>query len=238
MIGILKNIWTNFILFYLKLALEMLNLPAVLYDLIFSHSITKRSYQFMLQNTILPKLNQIKTILDIGVGTGVALKSILPSLEGVKIVGIDIHRNYIQKAQNLLKDFSNVQIRYQDFYEFNSKKSEKFDMILFGSSFMLLPDRHEALRIAKEILNPNGSIMFLLTLYNEKNKLALIESIKPKLKYFTSADFGKVVYENQFKEEMEKGGLQIVEMKRVYQKFNPLFIIFNFYCIECKLISK
>ena len=236
MIEKLKYFWTNFILFYLKMAFRILNIPAILYDLIFSHSITKRSYQFMLESIILPKLNRIKTMLDIGVGTGVALKGIMPALEGVQIVGIDIHKNYIQKAQNLFKDFNNVKIRYQDFYEYDLKKGEKFDMILFGSSFMLLPDRSEALRIAKQILNPNGTIVFLLTLFNDKNKLAFcLESIKPKLKYYTSADFGKLVYENQFREEMEKGGLEIVEMRRVYQKLNPLFIIFNFYCIECKI---
>ena len=115
------------------------------------------------------------------------------------------------------------------------KKDKKFDLILFGSSFMLLLDRSEAIRIAKSLLNPNGLIVFLLTLYDDNTEHKWMEIIKPKLKYITTADFGKVVYKQQFNDEMNKGGLEIVQMKRVCQKFNPVLKVFDFYSIECKV---
>ena len=47
------------------------------------------------------------------------------------------------------------------------KSQEKYDIILFSSSFMLLPDREKALEIAKSLLNKDGRIYFLLTLYEK-----------------------------------------------------------------------
>ena len=39
-----------------------------------------------------------------------------------------------------------------------------FDVIIFSSSFMILPDRLLALKIAKSKLNKGGSIFFLITM--------------------------------------------------------------------------
>jgi len=44
------------------------------------------------------------------------------------------------------------------------KSEEMFDVIIFSSSFMIMPDRVKALEIAKKRLTPKGSIFFLLTL--------------------------------------------------------------------------
>jgi SAM-dependent methyltransferase len=51
-----------------------------------------------------------------------------------------------------------------NFFEME-KSSESFDLIIFSSSFMLMPNREKALEIAKSRLSPNGRIFFLLTLY-------------------------------------------------------------------------
>ena len=71
----------------------------------------------------------------------------------------------------------------------------KFDTIIFGSSFMLMPDQSKAIEIAKQHLNKNGKIYFLLTLYDEKSQFnRFMEVVKPYLKYMTTVDFGKVTY--------------------------------------------
>jgi len=48
--------------------------------------------------------------------------------------------------------------------------TDKFDVIVFSSSFMLMPDRLKALNIAKEHLNKGGNIYFLLTLHTKRSK--------------------------------------------------------------------
>jgi ubiquinone/menaquinone biosynthesis C-methylase UbiE len=57
---------------------------------------------------------------------------------------------------------------------------EMFDVIIFSSSFMIMPDRVKALEIAKKRLNPNGSIFFLLTLEHDQTSLRYKISIYMK----------------------------------------------------------
>ncbi len=52
----------------------------------------------------------------------------------------------------------------------NSNEFGKFDIVVFSSSFMLMPDRVEALKISKELLAKGGKIMFILTLQKAEKK--------------------------------------------------------------------
>lgn len=80
--------------------------------------------------------------------------------------------------------------------------NKEFDTIIFGSSFMIMPDQVKAIELAKstfifnlEHLSKKGKIYFLLTLYEEKSNFnKFMEKIKPLLKYLTTVDFGKVTY--------------------------------------------
>lgn len=90
-----------------------------------------------------------------------------------------------------------------NFYELEKNHpNEKFDTIIFGSSFMLMPDQVKAIEIAKRTisfylgsLSSGGKIYFLLTLYEGKSAInSLMEIVKPYLKYLTTVDFGKVTY--------------------------------------------
>jgi len=55
---------------------------------------------------------------------------------------------------------------------------------------MLMPFKEKALEVAKGLLNPNGRIIFMLTLYEKKKRFTIIEKIKPFIKYYTTIDFG------------------------------------------------
>ena len=69
---------------------------------------------------------------------------------------------------------------------------------------MILPDKEFALEIAKDHLAPEGKIYFMLTLYKEKKFIyTLIGYIKPYIKYLTTMDYGRITYENEFKELAE-----------------------------------
>ena len=94
-----------------------------------------------------------------------------------------------------------------NYYDLDQTFSDhEFDTIIFGSSFMIMPDQIKALELAKsncfidlEHLSNKGKIYFLLTLYDEKSAFnKFMEKIKPLLKYITTVDFGKVTYKKEF----------------------------------------
>lgn len=56
-------------------------------------------------------------------------------------MGIDINASYIKSCKKLFANYSNVDIREMNFYNLEANFSGTvFDVIIFGSSFMLMPD--------------------------------------------------------------------------------------------------
>lgn len=230
----LLKLWKS-VAYYFHLIVSLVNLPSLIYDYLFSRVLTRQTYQFMLRNNIKPEMEKVKSILDIGVGTGFALKSIIEELGDAKVVGIDINESYLKKAAELFKNQRNVEIRYQNVYELENSP-ERFDLILFSSSLMIMPDRVKALEIAKKLLNKNGKIICLLTLYSaKKRRFALMEKVKPYLKYYTTVDFGQLIYEADFMSLLKETNLAVTKKDRVYHKLNPLFYIFRFFCVESRI---
>ena len=85
-------------------------------------------------------------MLDIGTATGQPLYSIINSFENAKVVGIDIDKSYVPACQKLFKNHENVTIKLMNFYELdNEYKDTIYDTIIFGSSFMLMPDQSKAI---------------------------------------------------------------------------------------------
>ncbi len=236
MLATVQKIWRDYILYHVMMVLSIVNIPAMIYDNFVSRLLTKHSYVFMYNNHIKEKLTSISSMLDIGVGTGYALAAITPEMPRVSVVGIDIDKNYVAKATEVFQSSPMVEIRYQSFYDLETS-AEKYDFIVFSGSFMLMPDREKALAIAKRLLNKNGQILFLLTLYEQKPRFKLLEKIKPLLKYYTTVDFGKLVYEDEFMNIVKESGLNVTKKERIYQNMNPLFFIFRFFCIECQVKS-
>jgi ubiquinone/menaquinone biosynthesis C-methylase UbiE len=139
-------------------------IPSAVYDLVISKNLTTHSYE-RLFTQISKKYPKKVRILDIGVGTGVPLYNVRDMLpHDCFIHGIDIDDSYIKKAQRLFKDQKNIVMEKLNFYEMNEKTHGKFDLVIFSSSFMLMPFREKALELSKQLLNPNGSIYFILTL--------------------------------------------------------------------------
>lgn len=68
------------------------------------------------------------------------------------MVGIDINKNYVPACKKLFEKNTNVTIQLLNFYELSSTfPNTTFDTIIFGSSFMLMPDQSKAIEIAKSI---------------------------------------------------------------------------------------
>jgi len=238
MISILEKAVRCFwnVVYYFRLMISYLNISAFMYDIILTKPLTRYTYMHLFDN-ISPNLGNIKTILDVGTGTGHALSSILDKLpQDTKVFGVDIDKHYVQAAQKRFKNKTNVEVKEKNFYEFENSK-ERFDLIIFSSSFMLMPFRERALDIAKRLLNPKGKIVFLLTLYEKKKQFKLIEIIKPYLKYTTSIDFGNMTYEKDFEHLLEECGLTITKKERIAHKMNIPLKLFRVFYVEANVSS-
>lgn len=138
------------------------SITVFIYDFFISMLLTITSHLVMTQHmTYLTG-----SFLDVGCGTGAPLQAILPSLLRTynKVVGIDLDSEYIKKAKDRFKTNLDVGIYEMDFYKLAENFEEKFNFILFSFSFMLMPKKIDAIQIAKQALNTNGRIGFIMTL--------------------------------------------------------------------------
>lgn len=204
-----------------------------IYDLIFSKPVTGFTYYKLVDRLKQNKIENLSSILDVGIGTGTALNYVISEIpKDVKIMGLDIDEHYVTTCQKLFEKRPNVSIELKNFYDLESSNGEKFDVILFTSSFMLLPDRDKALQISKKILKPGGKMYFILTLF-EKRK-TLVEKFKPLLKYVLTVDFGQALTETQFLEILQKNGVKVTFKERVIRKYFPCFKVFRYFLVEAE----
>lgn len=79
------------------------------------------------KHKILEQLSNEKTVLDLACGTGILTKQIAEKLPRAEIVGVDITKNYLEKAKNKLIQYPNISFIIQDAEKLNLGK--KFDCI-------------------------------------------------------------------------------------------------------------
>lgn len=218
--------------FFAFFQLVISTILSYIYDLIFSKPVTGYTYsQLVNRLKAIHSLENIESILDVGVGTGTALNYVISDIpKDIQIDGVDIDEHYVLICQKLFAKKPNVSISLKDFYDLESQASKKYDIILFTSSFMLLPDRNKALQVAKKLLKKNGKVYFILTLFESRK--SLIEKFKPLLKYVLTVDFGEALTEGQFTEILSKNGVKITFKERVIRRFFPCFRIFRYFLVE------
>lgn len=79
------------------------------------------------KHKILDQLSNEKTVLDLACGTGILTRHIAEKLPHAKIMGVDITKNYLEKAQEKLILYQNISFVNQDAEKLNL--GEKFDCI-------------------------------------------------------------------------------------------------------------
>jgi alpha-N-acetylglucosaminidase len=138
----------------------------------------------------------------------------------LKIVGIDINKVYLNNCKRLIQKYhlkDNLKIYHNPIESFTAPSNDFFDFILFSMSFMLFRDQPRILKKVKNFLHPCGKIIFFQTIFKERS--ILVEFVKPKLKYFTTVDFGKVTYENQFFTLLRENELVILQDRMITRQW-------------------
>jgi ubiquinone/menaquinone biosynthesis C-methylase UbiE len=86
------------------------------------------------------------SMVDIGTGTGKPLKSFMKTSKANRVAAIDINEAYISQVKSLFEKDARVTGELIDWYDFaarcdNLSNRDKFDIVFFGFSFMLMPDK-------------------------------------------------------------------------------------------------
>jgi len=174
---------------------------------IFVHRITNECYRNSLN--YVPNDSRI---LDVGIGNGIMLESYhaLIKSKRLRITGIDIDANYLKHCEELIRkhqlaDYIDVCHRSAESYSPPQKGC--FDGVIFCLSFMLLRDQRAVLQRARDWLKPGGQLIFAQAVFKRRSRL--VDLVKPKLKYLTTIDFGRAIYERDFFALLKETGLAI-----------------------------
>lgn len=161
-------------------------------------------------------------ILDVGIGNGMMLRNYhgLIKSKDFSIVGIDINNDYLRHCSGLIKDCrleNHIRIFHQGVESYEPPEQGYFDYILFSMSFMLFDDQGMVLDRVRNWLKPHGKILFFQTMFHDRS--LFMEFIKPKLKYFTTVDFGRVTYDDGFFDLLHKKRIAVDEDRLIKKEW-------------------
>ncbi|MCL5283012.1 MAG: class I SAM-dependent methyltransferase [Planctomycetes bacterium] len=151
-------------------------------------------------------------LLDVGIGNGIMLESLHPLIKAKKlrITGIDIDANYLKHCEELIRKHQltdSIDVCHAAAEGYCPPQKGCFDTVLFNLSFMLLRDQRAVLQRARDWLKPGGQLIFAQAIFRKRSRL--VDLVKPKLKYLTTIDFGRAIYEKDFFALLEETGLAI-----------------------------
>lgn len=163
--------------------------------------------------SVLERLGYGEHLLDVGIGTAGALARNRAEVRArhLRVTGVDIDADYIKKARSRIRKAgleACVEVQLESVYH---HRGGPYDAVYFSSSFMLLPDPQGALEHVGALLKPGGVVYFTQTF--QERRSALLERTKPLLQRFTTIDFGKVTYEEDFRQVVWRAGMEMVEFR-------------------------
>jgi ubiquinone/menaquinone biosynthesis C-methylase UbiE len=153
-------------------------------------------------------------VLDVGIGNGIMIKQYHDVIrsKNLRITGIDINRDYLKHCKGLINRWElseNIEIKHTSVEDYAPPEENYFDYILFSMSFMLFDNQQYVLDRIKPWLKSKGEVLFFQTMF--KDKSVILELIKPRLKYVTSIDFGRVTYEKDFADLLDRTDISITQ---------------------------
>ena len=161
-------------------------------------------------------------ILDVGIGNGIMLRDYhrLIKSKNLSIVGIDINKDYLDHCKGLIRSCSledHIRIHNTPVERYQPPERGYFDFILFSMSFMLFRDQELVLDRIRDWLRPGGKILFFQTMFHDRS--LFMEFVKPKLKYVTTVDFGRVTYDEGFFNLLERKKMAVEEDRLIKREW-------------------
>ena len=142
------------------------------------------------------QLNNNKSVLEIGVGTGRLAIRVAP-LCG-EFLGIDISPKTVERAKGNLKEQSNAAVVCGDFLRFEF--SQKFDVVYSSLTFMHVEEKQKAVNKVFDMLNGGGR--FVLSI--DKNQDGFIDMGTRKITVFPDTP-------SEMERYIENSGLTVLE---------------------------
>ncbi len=127
-------------------------------ETILNHLIFNASHDMFLRE-MAPFLKDDTRILDVGCGTGRFAFRLSDTNKRMKIHGIDLSKDMIEKAKAKLKQ-DEIHFTHGD-VEKLPYESNTFDIITCGSSFHHYPDQRKALFEMRRVLKNDGHVMII-----------------------------------------------------------------------------
>jgi alpha-N-acetylglucosaminidase len=154
------------------------------------------------------------TLLDVGIGNGGVIRTQHQVIreKDLRIVGIDIDADYLGRCQRLIREQrleDRVRTVHAPIEEYCPDPGLRFRYVIFTMSFMLLPNQQLALDRLRPWLLLDGEVIFVQTMFQHRSRL--VDFWKPKLRYFTTVDFGKALYEDEFFPLLRGADLTVTE---------------------------
>lgn len=181
-----------------------------------------RDVTLMCYHTCLTYVRPGSRILDVGIGNGAMIGEFHGIIreKNLSITGLDINRHYLEHCRmqirkNGLED--RVTVIFMPVENYDPPQDRLFDYILFSMSFMLLKDPGRVLDRVRKWLKPGGNILFFHTIF--KKPSPIIDILKPRLKYVTTVDFGRPIYEDEFYLLLSRKGLTVEDDRTVARKW-------------------
>lgn len=121
------------------------------------------SYQYEWATSYLQdiKLNNYKSILDLGCGTGNISAYIAQLAPKSTIVGVDLSENMIKTAQTQYASIANLSFQIANAQDFSLKK--QFNLIISTSVFHWIKNQQAALESVAQHLAPQGEFYVLMS---------------------------------------------------------------------------
>lgn len=110
------------------------------------------------------ELDQTKTVLEIGVGTGRLALKVAPICK--KFLGIDISPKTTERAAHNLSQYQNTELICADFMTHHFTRA--FDVVYSSLTFMHIEKKQECINKVHSLLNTNGR--FVLSVDKSQNK--------------------------------------------------------------------
>jgi len=148
-------------------------------DLEYHHPLIRNNYLKIIDQAI--NLKNVRSVMDIGCGTGLITNLFANRYKHIKFVGIDFS-NSIYYATEFSKkyDINNVSYAQQDLLDIDT--DVKYDLVICQGVLHHIPEYKLAVKKINQLVEPNG--MIALGVYHPYGKI---------IKKFVNVDYGNSI---------------------------------------------